>query len=355
MNRRDLIALGAIALAGGCTPLPPGVRAPTEVWAIWSSESRQVRSSEGFSAIAETWIALDSVSFRPTVISMASPNRGSDQRPSAPLTSPRATRRLAVVTSFQGSRYHPDVIRGLTESSDAVALTAGSIASMLAAPLAQGMILDFQEMTAADLQILMDISRAIADSARARSALPIAMMIPAADSSGYPARILARVAELLLVKVFPEHGVTTPAGPIVSPDWFVRRLGQRAGEAGVNRIVAGIPADGVIWDNRGARRISYLAAGRLAREANTPITRDPASGNLHAVSSRDGWEVWLADSELIERLIAEGRRLGVTRFALFGLEGADPRLAEFVRGLRPPSDFASPYLKTPGAAPAISR
>src|SRR5687767_11410368 len=110
MNRRDLITLGAIAVAAGCTPLPPGVRAPTELWAIWSSDSRQVPSSEGFSAIAETWIALDSVSFRPTVISRAPPNRGSDQGSSAPLTPGRATRRLAVITSFQGSRYHPDVI-----------------------------------------------------------------------------------------------------------------------------------------------------------------------------------------------------------------------------------------------------
>ena len=343
MNRRDLITLGAIAVAGGCTPLPPGVRAPTELWAIWSSDSSrarssasQARSSDGFSAIAETWIALDSVSFRPTVVSVASRDRAADQRSSAPLTSPRSTRRLAVITSFQGSRYHPDVIRGLTESSDAVAMTAASVASLLAAPRAQGVILDFQEMTAADLQILMDVSRAIADSARARSAAPITMMIPAADSSGYPARILARVADLLLVRLFPEHGVTTPAGPIVSPDWFVRRLGQRASEAGVNRIVAGVPAAGVIWDKRGARRISYLDAVRLAREANTPITRDPASGNLHAVSSREGWEVWVPDHELIERLIAEGRRLGVTRFALFGLEGADPRLWDFVRDVRGP-------------------
>lgn len=338
MNRRDVLTLGAIAtVVGGCTPLPPGVRAPTEIWAIWSPDSKQARSSDGFSAISEAWIALDSVSFRPTVISFVAPrDAASGQRSSATPSSSRSARRVAVITSFQGSRHHPDVIRGLTESSDAVAVTAGSVASLLASSPPQGIILDFQEMTAADLQTLMDVSRAIADSARAHSAAPITMMIPAADSSGYPARILARVADFLLVRLFPEHGVTTPPGPIVSPSWFTRRLGQRTGEAGVNRIVAGIPADGVIWDSRGARRVSYVDAVRLAREANTPITRDPASGNLHAVSSRDGWEVWVADHEVIERLIEEGRKIGVTRFALFGLEGADPQLLESVRGLRPP-------------------
>jgi spore germination protein len=334
MNRRILM-LGLIATCpGACRPLPPGVRAPTEIWAIWAPGTRPVRAPDGFAAMAETWIALDSISFRPTVISRISAESRAGDHPATAGLLP--ARRASVITSFQGSRYHADVIRGLSENSDAVASAAGSIASLLSSSAAQAVILDFQEMSAEDLQTLMDVSRAIADSSRAHSTSRIIMIIPAADSAGYPARILGRVADLLLVKLFPEHGVTTPAGPIVSPSWFTRRLGQRASEAGVNRVVAGIPADGVIWDRRGARRISYVDALRLAREANTPVIRDPASGNLHAVSSRDGWEMWLVDEELIAGLIDEGRRLGVTRFALFGLEGADPQLFEFVRNVRVP-------------------
>jgi spore germination protein YaaH len=335
MNSRVIVVLGLIAIVGGCRPLPPGVQAPTEIWIVRSPDPRAIgtspepadsqltRSRNGISAVVDTWIALDSASFRPRVVwPVAGQPTG---RPAS-----AGTRHLAIVTSFQGSRYHSDVIRGLTQSSDAVAVTAGSIASLVSEAAAQGVILDFQEMTAEDIQTLVNVSRAIADSTRSRSAGPVAMIIPAADSSGYPARILGRVADLLLVKLFPEHGAATPAGPIVSPDWFTRRLGQRASEAGVNRIVAGMPADGMLWDNRGARRISYYESFRLAREANIPIVRDPASGNLHAVSTRDGWELWVADHELIDKLIAEGRRIGVTRFALFGLEGADPRLWELL-------------------------
>jgi hypothetical protein len=65
---------------------------------------------------------------------------------------------------------------------------------------------------------------------------------------------------------------------------------------------------------------------RLAARASTTFVRDPASLNLHASSSRDGWEIWLADHELIERLIADARRIGVTRFALLGIDGADSQL-----------------------------
>ena len=337
MVRRILIFALIGATVGACRPLPPGVTAPTEIWAIGSPDSPRVSVPDGFAATAETWIALDTISFRPAVISPLGDEGTSTDQSSAAGVHP--ARRASVITSFQGSRYHADVIRGLSENSDAVAVAAGSLASLFSSSRAQAVVLDFQEMNPEDLESLMDVARAIADSSRAHSAAPIVMMIPAADSAGYPARILGRVADLLLAKIFPEHGVMTPAGPIVSASWFTRRLGQRASEAGVNRVVAGIPADGIIWDRRGARRISYLDAVRLARDANSPITRDPASGNLHAVSSRDGWEIWLVDRELIERLIDEGRRIGVTRFALFGLDRADPELFELVRGVRWPDGW----------------
>ena len=218
-------------------------------------------------------------------------------------------------------------MRGLAASGGPLATAAGAIASLVA-PGSAGLILDFQEMAPEDLTQLTDVSRAIADSARAKSVKQIAIIIPAGDSAAYPAATLARIADLLIVRLFPEHGIGTPAGPIVSPPWFARGLGVRAGQIGVTRIVAGIPADGFLWSARDstARRVSYTEALQLAERASTSFVRDPASGNLHASSARDGWEIWLADHELVERLIADGRRIGVTHFALFGLEGGDPEL-----------------------------
>ncbi len=235
--------------------------------------------------------------------------------------------RIAVVTTFQGTRYHPEMVRAMGESPDALSRTASVIARMATGNGARGVLLDFQEMSGQDLPALMEVSRAIADSIRARSTNPVGIMVPTSDSAGYPARTLARIADVLLVRLFPEHGIGNPPGPIVSPSWFARQLGARASEVGVNRIVAGVPADGVLWSTRnGARHISYTEALRLAESAGTPVVRDPASGNLHAVSTRDRWELWVSDNELVMKLIADGRKIGVTRFAVFGLEGADPRL-----------------------------
>ena len=311
-------ALLTIALAiTGCLPLPHAVSTPTEVWTVFSPADSAVESSADCSSFVEVWIALDTISLRPAPL-------GERARCGAYTA---VARRIAAVTSFQGSRYHPETIRAIGESPDALSRTAGAIARMATAGPARGVLLDFQEMSGEDLPTLMEVSRAIADSARALSPELVGMIIPAADSSSYPGRILGRVADILLVKIFPEHGLGNPAGPIVSPPWFARHLGTRAGEIGVNRIVAGIPADGVLWNARGGnRRISYAEALRLAEGSATPLVRDPVSGNLHAVSTRDGWELWVSDHVLVMTLIAEGRRIGVTRFALFGLEGADPKL-----------------------------
>jgi hypothetical protein len=313
LARRDCRAAAlSIVLMVGCVPLPATSRAPTELWQIASMDANSRGSPDAaFKAIADTWIVLDTISFRPAVSTR-------------PLLPDPARERFAVVTSFQGVRYHPEVVRAMAESHEAVAASAGATASLLASASLTGLLIDFQEMTGDDRQILADVSHAFADSARAHVARQIGIIIPATDSAAYPAASLARIADFLVVKLFSEHGVGTPAGAIISPGWFARRLGARAGQIGGTRIVAGIRADGVLWTRDSTRRVSYTEAMRLVESAGVSIVRDAASQNLHAASTRDGWEVWVMDSEAISRLIAEARRFGVTRFAIFGADGADP-------------------------------
>jgi len=337
MKRRRLAPFVILSFVGGCIPMPSASRVPTEIWLVrtpradtsaarrWTVDSAEVALPDGVSAVADTWIVLDSATFRPILVSA----------PPGFLSRLPSIRHFALVTSFQGARYHPEVVRGLIESRTVLGAAAGTIATSLSIRSTDGLLLDLQDMAQGDLRTLADVSRELADSARAHSRREIGIIIPASDSAGYPARILARTADVLIVRLYPEHGVGNAPGPVVSLSWFARGLGGRASEVGVNRLAAGVPADGILWNSAGdARSISYAEAIRLARSADVAVTRDPASGNLHATSSRDGWELWVADHELIRTLIAEARRIGVTRIALFGTEGADPelwRLPEMIR------------------------
>ncbi len=314
MNASRYLQLSSSALlafvANSCVPFAASTRVPTELWVIGTPPPKSFQ----FDFAVDNTIVLDSTTFRPALASQSTQATG-------------AFAHYALVTSFQGSRYHPDVVRGIGESQDALGSAAHTIASLAASTHSSGLVLDFQEMAGEDLIAITNVARAIADSTRAASVNPIAMILPANDSAAYPGAILARIAETLIVRLSPEHGPRTPPGPIVSPPWFARGLGARAAQVGVTRIVAEIPADGILWrDDGSTRRVSYAESMRLAEQASTTFVRDPASGNLHASSSRDRWEIWVADHVLIERLITDARRIGVTRFAFAGIDGADARL-----------------------------
>jgi hypothetical protein len=315
--KTNLLGSALAAVTTACVPFAASTRVPAELWVIGTPSN-----SFQFDFAVDNTIVLDSTTFRPALASQSTQATG-------------ALTHYALVTSYQGTRYHPDVVRGIGESQGALGSAAHTIVSLAASTISSGFVLDFQEMAGEDLIAMTDVARAIADSARAASVNSIAMIVPANDTTAYPGATLARIADALIVRFFPEHGPRTPPGPIVSPSWFARGLGARVAQVGVTRIVAGFPADGILWGADGSTRsVSYAESMRLAEQASTTFVRDPASGNLHASSSRDGWEIWVVDHVLLERLIADARRIGVTRFAFEGIDGADPQLWQSLRQLK---------------------
>ncbi|MEO6592005.1 MAG: hypothetical protein ABIO52_06780 [Gemmatimonadaceae bacterium] len=232
--------------------------------------------------------------------------------------------RIAVVTTFDGNRYHPEGIRALTED----VAVSGAFASRVATAVAQrgnGMFVDFQGSTPDELIGSTSILRAIGDSARARGILPIGVIVPPGDTIGYPTAILARSFDLIVVRLHGEHRNGTSPGALLSPEWMTRQIGMRASEIGINRIVAELPLFGYKWDRAGvATQIAFADAQALVRSEAGVFTRDPASGSLTASSVRNGWTIWIQDATTLERLVALARRAGVRRFALLGPEGADP-------------------------------
>src|SRR5260221_14201575 len=284
---KPLCSVFAAIISSSCVPFAASTRVPAELWVIGTPSN-----AFQFDFAVDNAIVLDSTTFRPALTSQSTQATG-------------ALSHYALVTSFQGLRYHPEVVRGIGESKDAMGSAAHTIVSLAASRISSGLVLDFQEMAGEDLIAMTDVARAIADSARGASVNQIAMIIPANDSIAYPGATLARIADALIVRLFPEHGPRTPPGPIVSPPWFARGLGARAAQVGVTRIVAEIPADGILWSVDGSTRsVSYAESMRLADESSTTFVKDPAPGNLHTWSSRDGLELCAADPALLKRLLA---------------------------------------------------
>ncbi len=238
---------------------------------------------------------------------------------------PANGRRMALVTSYHGSRFHPETIRGLASDSAVLGRTAGRLAAMLGSAGYRGLIMDFEGHTPADLDVLTRVSGAFADSARAHGVSPAGMAIAATDTASYPGRPLLGAVDFLVVMLYDQHWLTSPPGAISSPDWAMRALGMRAADIGSSRVVAAFPTYGYDWRTDSATSVvSFADAEALARDAHVALLRDPASATLHAEGP--GFSVWVSDAVLLDSLVRAARRTGITKFALWRLGLEDPRL-----------------------------
>jgi hypothetical protein len=305
MLRPGILAMLAVAAAGSScgrvysTPIP--------VARIWSLASPLLadRRTPLDSAIGSV-IILDSAAFRPVLF-----RRGTG---------------ISTFTNYQGGRYHPEAVRAIAEEP-AVLDTFSRRAAVIASTVGTGLLLDFQEMSASDIPRFVELLRALGNAARARSLTPFGIIVPAGDTLAYPASILARVADMIVIRLGTEHRPGTPPGPLTTPDFIRRQLGARAIGLGATRLAAEFPLYGYIWSRDGtARIITYREANDLILREAGAFRRDPASQFLTA-EGRDGWTIWLPDSRTIRSLIEAAQSRGVNSIALTGWNGSDPALA----------------------------
>jgi spore germination protein YaaH len=257
------------------------------------------------------WITFDTTSFLPVQV-----------YPDTIRTDP--SQRMALITSYSGNRFHPEVIRALGASPQAAGITAGAVASLIDSSGYRGVVIDFEGMTPRDLDALLAVSRTVADSVRAHGVHTVVIAVPAGDTAAYPAPLLLQSADFIMAMLYDQHWSASPPGSIASPDWVARNLGARVAEVGAARIVAAFPLYGYRWRSSAETEvIGFDDARRLATMTNIPLIRDHASATLHAASP-EGWEIWVSDHVLLETLVREARELGVRTFALWrlGLEDA---------------------------------
>jgi len=303
-----------LAILAGCAHLPSQPRGSSTFWGFtgpWDprSDSSVVEHASSLAQIITGWIALDTTTFRPVLLYP-------DSIGDLPEVS---TRKTALITSYYGSRFHPEIIRGIGGSAQVAAITAGAIAALVDSGGYRSVVLDFEGMTPRDLTQLLTVTRAVADSVRAHGVTTVTIAVPAGDTAAYPAPLLLQPADLIMAVLYDQHWSDSPPGPIAAPDWVMRNLGTRVAEVGAARIVAALPLYGYRWrKSADTEVISYDEARRLATMTNTTLARDHASGTLHAISA-EGWEIWVTDGPLLSTLVHDARQLGVNTFALWRL------------------------------------
>ena len=312
---RLFLVLSVVACAG--VPHLSGQK--REMWAFtapWDprSDASVVRYGEKLDVIVSGWIALDSVTGRPLELFRDT------------VRVARGPGYFALVTSWHGDRFHPEVVLALARNPDLLGQVAGTIARRAAAARYTGLVLDFEGHAKRDLPALLAVSKAIADSARARKISPIAMAIPAADTAGYPAMPMLGFADYVMPMLYDEHWADSPPGPIASPEWVRTTMGIRVGEVGAGKIIAALPLYGYKWGrDQPGETIGFLDAQRYAAEAGILLEREPSSQTMRA-RRENQWELWVADERLLQSLVSDIERTGVKHFAFWRLGLEDPAL-----------------------------
>ena len=304
----------------GCVTLPTHTTPAPAVWgftAPWDPRSATslVTHRTQLDVVISGWFALDSVTFQPVSLYADSSVTHNTGQP----------RLMALVTSYQATRFHPETIRSVSADPITVGKEAGAIAIAVASAGYHGIVLDLEGMTRPDLAVLSAFTKAVTDSAHAHGVTAIGLAIPASDTLGYPAAPLLQGLDFLVVMLYDQHWLTSPPGPIASSSWVQQMLTLRTHEADPAKLVAAFPAYGYQWRPDSATAVlSYADAQQRAARANVPLERDSASATLHAKTAQ--WELWSSDAVLLDTLIQQARDHGITRIALWRLGLEDPAI-----------------------------
>lgn len=330
---RFAVLAAVVACAPSATPVTvPGpasatrlARSPASIWgftAPWDPRSDSTVAAFGarLDAVVTGWIQLDSTSGEPMLLY---PDNAS--RPGMP------SRRFALVTSWQGRRFHPELVRRVGADSLSLARIASRIGDIVRVGGYAGVVLDLEDQARGDTTITAAAIRTIGAQARQAGAKTIAVAIPAGDTAAYPTRMLFPAADLAVVMLYDEHWSTSAPGPIATPDWVRRTLGQRVADVGADRLVAALPLYGYLWrGTQPGEPLSFADARRAAAQANVDLVRDPSSTSLHAVQP-GVWDLWMTDAELFRVLVDQATAVGVGRIALWRLGQEDPAVWRLLR------------------------
>jgi spore germination protein YaaH len=310
-----LITIVACAAVGGTLQGRKSFWGFTGPWDARSQASLRMHAHELDVAVTG-WIALDSLTGEPLLPSAY---------PDTVRLTRGTTRRFALVTSWHGQGFHRASIRALGVDPAKLAQVAGRIARHADSLDYAGLVIDFETLEADDVATQVAVMRAIRDSARAHGVTTIAVAVPAEPNAAYPTRELLDVADYVLVMLYDQHWTGSEPGPISAPDWVTRNLARVVGEAGASRVIAALPLYGYHW-KRGTPGVgvSYDAGMFAAERAGIAMRRDTATHTMRGTSADRATSIWLTDAMLLERLVGEVDRAGVSRIAFWRLGQEDP-------------------------------
>lgn len=249
------------------------------------------------------------------------------ERTALPADSFPYSARAGLIVFGGPSRSPAALLRLLHADSGGRRRAAAALRTATAADSLQAVVFVPGPVSLRDREAMLLAVDDLAGSARLASAGEIAVAVAGADTAGYPSRLIAAIADALLVDVSPPAPLASP-GPPVTIESVRQAVGLRGAEVGRGRLILLLPVHGYVWrPDSPPRAISFDDGVRLAGEWRVTLRRDDATQALFARAPGKG-ELWLVDARLAAVLARESRGMGIRRFAVVLGAGEDNALGD---------------------------
>ena len=206
-----------------------------------------------------------------------------------------------------------------------------------------GIVVDFEEVPQGSQENFQHFIHDLALALHAGN-LKLMVALPAADWS-YDYKYFASQADAIILMNYDFHWPSSPAGPVVAQDWFVRNINNILKLVPPEKIVMGIANYGYDWPAKSkadphpvAQAVTFQQGVITAVESQTDIEFDPDSLSPH-YSYEDEHNVvhnvWMLDGITAYNELRAAERAHVQGTALWRLGMEDPSLWSIWDATRP--------------------
>lgn len=140
-------------------------------------------------------------------------------------------------------------------------------------------------------------------------------------NEGQDLEVIGQLADEVRVMLYDEHYASGQPGAVSSHKWITEVINYTATFVPREKIVAGIPSYGYIWDGINTHGLQFDEFNQKISQKEYAQSRDGASGEL--IFKGSGFEAWISDSKAMNSKINLLQNLGFNKFIIWHLGGMD--------------------------------
>ena len=235
---------------------------------------------------------------------------------------------LAVATSGNASLFHLILTPRFGVRDELIA----ALADLARRNTGCGLQIDFEGARRKDREPLVAFLQALRAALPSETRLSLALPAKTKDTPGpYVYADLASLADRFFIMVYDQHWKGGAPGPVSAQKWHEEVLDCARTHLPLERVVAGLPFYGRVWQREEiARAVQHEGARNLLDAHKSEVKRDPKKSPCFTFKTEVTAECWFEDAESLRAKLESAKQRGFTAIGFWRLGQEDPRVWEML-------------------------